>query len=103
MKHTQGPWTDTRVYKDFENTPYCFRVYGNNGKTTVHSQKVNGMELEALANARLISAAPDLLEALKALLNRINHNTDPLHTLPPALYNKYINQARYAIIKAEGK
>ena len=102
MRHTKGPWTDTRVYKDFQDTPYCFRVYGNNGKTTVHSQKVNGMELEVLANAQLIAAAPDLLEVLKLARKYVAKMVaDDIKTVvPPSIALEKIEQA---IAKAQGK
>jgi hypothetical protein len=45
---------------------------------------------EALSNARLISAAPELLEALELLLNNVGKNSDYPGT----------NAARAAIAKA---
>lgn len=70
-KFTQGPWliTECTVYalmhagykkgiEQFKNRFYC------------HIQRDKDCSLEeALANARLIAAAPDLLEALDSWLN----------------------------------
>lgn len=69
-KHTPGPWF---VQNGF-NTIYSF--YGEtSGLTTavasaLHKQ-LKGGEEEAGANAKLIAAAPDLLEALKGLVNDV--------------------------------
>ena len=54
---------------------------------------------EALANARLIAAAPDLLEALKALEERC---TDCWSEMPPSIRGLVVD-ARAATAKAEGK
>lgn len=67
-KHTPGPWK-TRINPDyFQRTVYCNRWNSNPGKKTIctvrpypRTDKAWG---EAEANARLIAAAPDLLEAL---------------------------------------
>ena len=68
MKHTPGPWT----YKDMNgyliNHPHkgmtSARVNGPIGGivATAVAHNLDGQEVQA--NARLISAAPDLLEAL---------------------------------------
>lgn len=73
-KHTPGPWTCTAdmrrlgYYKITE--PYEFRA------------------LETEANARLIAAAPDMLEALQNLVKHKDQNA--------------WNEARHAIAKATG-
>ena len=100
MKHTAGPWTDVRVYKDFEDTPYCFKVYGNKGKTTVHFQKVNGMESEALANAQLIAAAPVLLGACKYAMQNLRPQGNVKKDFSGHLA---IAELSRAIFKAEAK
>jgi hypothetical protein len=72
-KHTPGPWTEPRIYRARDNEITRIAIYDSNGTTTVHS--INSACLnrstwnEALANAHLIAAAPELLEALQELSN----------------------------------
>lgn len=85
-KYTQGPWTmDTSRQGD-----PVVRVPG-------------GRELQNLvddstyeANARLMAAAPDLLDALKQLCERVEHYA------PEMARNQDLHEAREAIAKAEG-
>ena len=92
-KHTPGPW---RLQLKDKFTDHPFVVRGEQGGFCVL-----GLSDEAeKADARLIAAAPDLLEALKNLVERIDKNggigeykTDPVFVI------KY---ARSAIAKAEG-
>lgn len=77
-KHTPGPWKywsdngygDTRFYIAQEDgAPY---TSGYSDVATLIAETVSG-EKKAVqeANARLIAAAPDLLEALKGLLDDV--------------------------------
>ena len=59
MKHTLGPWTAEPNYED-EGFFNVWRDEGGSGFTVAE-----GIGVEA--NARLIAAAPDLLEALQAI------------------------------------
>ena len=52
---------------------------------------------ENVANANLISAAPDLLEALKALVERCEFDGIPNDSMP------FVIAARTAIAKAKGQ
>lgn len=65
-KHTPGPWTlDDRGYK------YIVSKSGN-GYITRDVCRLDGSTMAALAqeaNARLIAAAPELLEALELLVD----------------------------------
>ena len=70
MKHTPGPW-----FQGTGNYEYCVydkRVWinqdGSRGGETPNLVVVVSPE-DAIADARLIAAAPDLLEALKDLLD----------------------------------
>lgn len=63
-QHTPGPW----FYDD-----------SLKGRLVINSERANVavipyLDREAIANARLIAAAPELLAALKALKNRLDHN-----------------------------
>jgi len=94
MAYTKGPWEkkngSLRVQvKDNPCVAICYTdTFGTSG--------------EAAGNAHLIAAAPDLLEALKALwcdiveYNVINH-------MPQANNNHAMLQAVAAMAKAEGK
>jgi len=63
-KHTPGPWRAT------PRTPAPWvDVDRNDGRTLAVVQAGVKEDLPALANARLIAAAPDLLEALYSILN----------------------------------
>ena len=70
-KHTRGPWkfSDDSAY--FKTNPFSVYVQGLGvHKTTVANipSRKTIPEDEARANARLIAAAPKLLEALQAML-----------------------------------
>jgi hypothetical protein len=88
-KHTSGPWRigrqdDEVVIVDATSGPAICDVYGDH----------NG---ERDANARLIVAAPDLLEALEQLLRAITDVTTSMEDLGYAE-----DQAVAAIKKARG-
>lgn len=60
-QHTPGPWSLDASWEKNEITAGKFHI-------AEVGESVRFSEPEARANARLISAAPELLEALKALL-----------------------------------
>lgn len=82
-KHTPGPWTadGTRVY------------IGDNPK-----------DVGSVANARLIAAAPDLLEALKGVVatNCAQRALAYPDTFADLSFAIAVDAARAAIAKAEG-
>jgi hypothetical protein len=89
--HTPGPWKFGDNSKFFKTNP--FNVYVQGGG--VHSASIANVpykktipEAEARANALLIAAAPELLEACKAALS----DDKP-----------YIEKCRAAIAKATGE
>jgi hypothetical protein len=63
MKHTKGPWE----YDTFPNDHISVRQVGSTN-TAVAAVLGHRPFEEKLANARLIAAAPELLEALKNIL-----------------------------------
>lgn len=70
-KHTPGPWVAQKGAGYYVTRPKsrCAHVVGVCNRTSL----VDGdCEAEAEANARLIAAAPDLLEALKSALNALS-------------------------------
>ena len=93
MSHTPGPWFNANGMDD------CNVYVATTDKTsTIRIVSCHGVfvEGERKANARLIAAAPELLEALKMTLPHLPHSIgDVLH---PAL-----SQARAAIARAKGE
>lgn len=88
MNHTPGPWTikqqsGTTYHASLQRLYRVDHVYAH-GCNTIREVVAENCEL---ADARLIAAAPDMLEALRALLN------DPYLSDP-------INNDRNAIKKA---
>lgn len=83
MKHTPGPWK-------LNIDTVCVR----NG---VQVQPVtHHMDSQGMADARLIASAPELLEALKAIVALDDGTPDLWH------FEKEFDAARAAIAKAEG-
>lgn len=99
MKHTKGPWVTIRAYEqermlviNGDRSPVC--SIDSNCKTQV-------------ANAQLIAAAPELLEALQLAevslvtaetLAICNNDLDAMTD-----FSRVIKTVRQAIAKAEGK
>jgi hypothetical protein len=79
-KHTPGPWVVS-------------------GKATINSTMrgwvASVSTVDRVANARLISAAPDMLEALRGILESMEMEN-------PLAHKTQIDAARAAIAKAEG-
>lgn len=91
IKHTTGPW----MVGDFR----C--IYGQLGQ--VASISTNGTDEERTANAHLISAAPELLEACKAFIAYEESEKESNYIPSMFLYSKAVTKVRAAISKAEGK
>ena len=108
-QHTPGPWIPGHLGID-DHPCQCRSVVSEGyagGICTVHvenSEKVGSRSIaegfndcppqdEAVANMRLIAAAPELLNAVRALLSLHQaHHNDPIHA-----------QAREIIRKSEGR
>lgn len=96
MLHTPGPWIQEGRYVE------AF----NDQKVCTFGCEVYGPEDEALADARLISAAPDLLTALVALINKASWNsTSGYWTIGPMSDHPEgtLAFAHAAIAKAKGE
>jgi hypothetical protein len=91
-KHTPGPWT---FDKDNLN------IYANGMVAETYGHTHNG---ERHANARLIAAAPELLEALEALMIEIKLEYGPkeFEALVSSKSKKAVFMAEKAITKAIG-
>jgi hypothetical protein len=89
-KHTPGPWgfTPTATLND---APCRWEILGAGGVIAETNDSTTD------ANARLISAAPDMLSALETLASRMSENADGRE-----LYGDWIAIAEEAINKAKG-
>lgn len=68
MGHTPGPWKVATTYKLAQRGAAEIVPWNDQGRTLALTQTVKGYSPdESLANARLISAAPDLLTVCKEL------------------------------------
>lgn len=98
-KHTRGPWT-------IEEAKGHYRILGRNITTGVHliaqllQHGQDWFTSEDQANAHLIAAAPELLEALKAILSM---NPSPHDDGDHNDFTDLIIKAERLIVKVEGK
>ncbi len=92
-KHTPGPWIHLK--KGYEYEILCNKR--NDVLADVYDHFKNKNESELEANARLIAAAPELLEACKRALQQLDES------LPTDEGNKMaVKRCKDAISKAEG-
>lgn len=92
-KHTQGPW---EVFHDVDLWPQvvgCGKIIANVNPESFNVGVADLVEMPSDANARLIAAAPELLEVAEGILA-----DDMLQHLPA----EYIAKVRAAIAKATG-
>ena len=96
--HTAGPWQYIKSQEDdVQNGSEHFSILtGESDDGWFIADLLNGLNQEAEANARLIAAAPDLLEALHLAVDMI----EPAY--PEADLDPDVKQIRAAIAKAEG-
>jgi len=99
-KHTPGPWSFGPAVPGAKQ---CFYISGNHAahNREVDIGTVQGGYYSCEANARLIAAAPDLLEALERVLLDIEFMWED-GTLPDRREDIIYQAARAAIAKAEG-
>ena len=92
-QHTPGPWK-------LETEGHGHLVNGADGRTVVYLHRSgvrNRAEIEA--NARLVAAAPELLEALHAARNALEHAACGQFGID---FKSSLDVTRDAIAKAEG-
>ncbi len=98
-KHTQGPW------KVDEATGIVYIEIGTWEPGICHTQ-AKDMEClspeSAIANARLIAAAPELLEVLEFIFEQITNTKNAYYTLDEFSHGVGIYMARKTIAKAKG-
>jgi hypothetical protein len=97
-KHTKGPWSISPT----SNPETEFGIASNDGTIIARLDSwFDKDEPEADANARLIASAPDLLEALEALLRLYATECDGLYSGEGAWGEA--QAARAAIARAKGQ
>jgi|LakMenE18May11ns_1017448.scaffolds.fasta_scaffold8968160_2 hypothetical protein len=113
--HTPGPWKDRRSTSD----PETILIFASGARIVGRISADKGSELvpeglrinadETTENARLIAAAPDLLEALKLALAALDCEVDNAPISPVVarsaqawMRGKFGDAARAAIAKTEG-
>ncbi len=71
-RHTPGPWFSLPLTED-ENNAVVYRLQKNQYGQTIAACEINmNQPGEVNANAQLIAAAPDLLEACEEALSKMN-------------------------------
>lgn len=106
-KHTEGIWKVFICDDGGQWTGWPLSIYSTaNEKCVVrtggqwsYTWDENISQAEAIANANLIAAAPDMLAALEAIIERWD---TPLWKDVPHTGN-YINAARLVVAKAKGE
>lgn len=87
--HTPGPWRIERGKKYGD-----FLIWSAHGETEVSSHWIATLKCESCpaheeGNARLIAAAPDLLEALEACHKALNSIVDPKDSAETSIQGSY--------------
>ena len=96
MAHTPGPWKWSDQYETGDDRP-TFSLIGEGGYGILSCDGVENSPqcLHDEANARLIAASPDLLDALTKLVNGASSGNSPTSAA-------LLKNARAAIAKATG-
>lgn len=76
---TPGPWQCDGIKRVSDRTPDHFAVLGPNGIEAIADCFYGRTDNERAANARLIAAAPALLEALQRLFNCVPLSVEGPH------------------------
>jgi hypothetical protein len=102
-KHTPGPWTVEKFTREHEWVRMRARV--TDGEDTVAQLFDSAFEDRNHANARLIAAAPEMLEALELTLEALFQNPELNFCKGPMAIETFeaINSIKAAIRKAKGE
>ena len=97
-KYTKGPWEVM-----FEiSTPFIGKKTTTGFIAISHVYSVTGNEEERIANAQLISAAPELLEACKKFEKIWTTSEDHVDLIKNLIDSGFVKEIKQAIAKAEG-
>lgn len=99
-KHTEGPWEVGNLIKNDFEVRYV-EIKGADGLKRIAKATYGQTDEECAANAHLIAAAPELLEALKGIIAWTN-NTAMYHLKDEDLLPKGFEKWESLITKAEG-
>lgn len=94
-KHTLGPWMISRDYPKQIGIHGTANQYGSGLVTLVPRDDCDVDEAEA--NARLIAAAPDLLQILETIVEDVGYGGGGAK-----LCEQFLNRAKSAIARARG-
>lgn len=98
-EHTPGPWTFHLPHSSDYWAPAFIKV---SGSIVAEAFSRNGFQ-ERDANARLIAASPQLLEACEAMLAQFEHWLPQLTSEERGVEIEPVRMARSAISKARGE
>lgn len=105
FKGTPGPWAtrkDVRLDKiSGEEWAAGIDIYSETGIEVVGTEGINGAGPEEQANATLMAAAPDLLEAVSAFLRYVDSEDDDTESM--LQFADALDKARTAQAKALGE
>jgi len=93
-------WTETRIYKNFEDVAYRMAIYKKGGDE-VCSKKMMGADPAGQKDFRLIAAAPDLLEALQHLCKTVRPYIMSLKVRRGFSEKVALTEAEKAIVKTK--
>lgn len=105
MKHTPGPWKFYHeVFRAQISSRKIIEIQDSNGIPIVKWSGFDGIDRpkkETIANARLIAAAPELLDALDEMIDAFP--VEEKEGLRNVIQRIALGKAKAAIAKAEGE
>lgn len=97
-QHTAGPWSAQTAAAERDEAQLCRIVSLNSARHEIANVERRADVGQMVANARLIAAAPELLEALDDLRLCVEYHAQRNEAVP--LDNEHLVKARAAIAKA---
>ena len=103
-EHTKGPWTATKHDQHWVRVNVTIKAGGNTWVAFMPDEDKD----ERMANARLMAAAPELLEALQGIMNIVSESLGVAGYYPDGDYADWdefpeLQAAEAAIAKAKGE
>lgn len=104
VEHTPGPWQADVDHQPNETPLIIAHTKPEGNAYVVAEVNQNGLlKGDWKVNARIIAAAPELLEAAKQLLQAISAEAGTCAEVSPPVREQICSDARDAIAKAEGR